>query len=283
MARRIPGFATPSVLLTEQDIQMRHGVYTQAYVQVRNSPQLQQALATATVEHAQATADILTSGARGSTLAKRVREAPPEVRALLGCVKAVGGRVPGTPSSLASLMSKSLSLWMGGGNYTMMINLNPADGTSRLAARLGEVEYACVGPNGAPDSRRPGVGQRWRLLCANPLASARFFIYFVRAFIRVFLGWDLEQHRQVDPNCPFGRVAGFFFKWEVTGKLILHTHGCIVQPDLQPARLRYLLEHDGVRFGDFLESVACQYLPDGYLLPGSDERPPNAPLDAVVS
>jgi hypothetical protein len=283
LGRNIPGFATPSLLLTEQDIQMRHAVHTQAFVQVRNTPQLQVALATANVEHARATAAILTSGARGGTLATRLREAAPEVRAMVGAVKAVSGRVDGTPSSYAGKMSRSLGIWMACGRSTMMLNLNPADGSSRLCAHIAGWEYACEGPNGAPDARRPGVGQRWRLLCANPTASSRFFAYFVRAFITVFLGWDFKQRRQVNRHCMFGRVAGFAFKWESTQRHILHTHGTIIQPDLQPERLRYLFENGGARFTAFLEAVACQFLPDGFLLPGCNERPPNVGLNAVVS
>jgi hypothetical protein len=64
-------------------------------------------------------------------------------------VKAVSGRVDGTPSSYAGKMSRSLGIWMACGRSTMMLNLNPADGSSRLCAHIAGWEYACEGPNGA--------------------------------------------------------------------------------------------------------------------------------------
>lgn len=43
----------------------------------------------------------------------------------------------------------------------------------------------------------------------------------------------------------FGRVTGYFFKFEVTSRGVLHAHGQISQPLLKPDTLKAMLSSDG--------------------------------------
>lgn len=57
--------------------------------------------------------------------------------------------------------------------------------------------------------------------------------------------------RSLTPEIPvaslsvFGRVTGYFFKFEVTSRGVLHAHGQVSQPLLKPGMLKAMLSSDG--------------------------------------
>lgn len=85
----------------------------------------------------------------------------------------------------------------------------------------------------------------------------------MHAFCAVFLGWPVGEHWQKDPDCLFGRVDAYFFKFETTGKGLLLAHGMISQRALCIRKLRAALE-DGTlqtHVTTFMRSFCCAEIP----------------------
>ena len=76
-----------------------------------------------------------------------------------------------------------------------MMNLNPAEIGSEWTFHLSgrPFKYDAFGqPKG-----RPGYGESYQIIASNFQASAKFLHAFFAAFTAVFLGWPMNEKKQV--------------------------------------------------------------------------------------
>jgi hypothetical protein len=125
--------------------------------------------------------------------------------------------------------------------YTTFVTTNPSPLASDVFFEMAGKPYS-FDPLGKPGPDRPKQLERWRTVASKPAKAAVFFHLFVEAFQEVLLGWPPGAQQQEGPNCFFGQVLGFFFKYETTGRGDLHMHMCLVQPLLQPGHLLSLAQ-----------------------------------------
>jgi hypothetical protein len=207
----------------------------------------------------------LQQGLRGSQRQQAHAQLSMESRQLADAYKCVGAKIRGTPASFSRLRSEMFALWHMFGPFTVSINLNPSDTHCWLALKLAGHEYKFdatgqpeTGPGGRPD-----IHAIWRAMAGNPTACAQFFHAFLAAFCATFLGWPLGEARQRPGRWLFGRVKAYAFKYETGGRGTLHTHGPIIQPQLQAAQLhQYLATPSGQQYiVAALDRMICQAFP----------------------
>lgn len=198
-----------------------------------------------------------------------------------------GNRITGSQMSFAKLRGSMGSLWNTFGAFTAFITNNPSPLTSDLFSAMVESPYS-FDDDGKPNGR-PTQLQRWHDVAKHPVMAARLFHIIVEAFQEVYLGWPPGEVKQQDPNCLFGQVLAFFYKYEVTGRGDLHAHQNITQPDLQPGKM---LEHVQTRSEDLqrvLETLMCRTvaaIPEDMVLDRNADPKPAAyrpKLDGSVS
>lgn len=188
---------------------------------------------------------------------------PGAARTLLNGVKAVAGRVIGTPQSFLNLRSKCLAMHTVFGHYTVAFNLCPSElgavWTFNLAGRPYTFD-ALGNPNG-----RPEIDQCRRIIAANPVACAQFFQAYITGFLDIFCGWQHDSDRQTNESCMFGKLHALYVKYECSGRGGLHCHGQALQPFLQTSRLQALFASDAADVQSALfslfEAVACAHFP----------------------
>lgn len=220
------------------DCIQRHSVNKNAWVQVQFRPDQQAAVSALSEQHVQAVLDAIASRKFGADLNNVLDGLPEGARTLYNGVKAVGGRVIGTPQSFLSLRSKVLAANTVFGAYTCQLNLSPSElgakWTFDLAGEAYEFDY-----EGRP-TNRPHLLQCKRIIAANPVACADFLMAYLRAFTEVFCGWPMGSDRQTNPNSLFGIIYAMYLKYESSQRGGLHAHGQTCQPFLQVCALVYI-------------------------------------------
>jgi Helitron helicase-like domain at N-terminus len=243
------------------NITQRHSVSKSAWIQFRCRPDQSASIGSLSEADVQSTLDAITNRAYGEGLNLILNALPPAARTLYNGLKAVGGRVIGTPQSFAALRSKVIAATNLHGSYTCQLNLSPAEIGSEWTFRLAGEDYN-IALDGRP-TNRPHVTQCKRIIAANPMACADFLMAYLRAFTEIFLGWPMDSDHQVDPDCFFGKIYAAYLKYESSQRGGLHAHGQIIQKFLQTEALQRLLR-EGVfteqLFG-FFEGLMCAYFP----------------------
>lgn len=213
------------------NILQRHSVNKNAWVQFQFRADQQAAVSALSEKHVQAVLNAIASRKFGADLNNVLDNLPEGARTLYNGVKAVGGRVVGTPQSFLSLRSKVLAANTVFGAYTCQINLSPSElgakWTFDLAGEAYQFDY-----DGRP-TNRPHIEQCQRIIAANPVACADFLMTYLRAFTDVFCGWPMGSDRQVNPDSLFGVIHAMYLKYESSQRGGLHAHGQMCQPFLQ--------------------------------------------------
>ena len=177
------------------NITQRHSVNKNAWIQFRFRPDQQAAISELSEKDVQAVLDAISSRSFGAELQQRLSALPPGARTLYNGVRAVGGRVVGTPQSFLSLRSKVLAANAVYGPYTCQLNLSPSELGAKWTFELAGEAYT-LDYDGRP-SDRPHLVQCKQLIAANPVACAEFLTMYLRAFAHVFCGWPVDSDRQV--------------------------------------------------------------------------------------
>lgn len=241
----------------------RQQVNVQAHVQFCLQPHKMAEISTLTNDQINQVVEVYASNAFGERLNTLMKDLPPAAWTLFNCIKAMGGRIIGTPQSFASLRSKVLAPQGIFGPYTCSINLCPSEAGFEWTFHLAGHEYKIDPDTGHPVDR-PNIAQCYRIIAENPVAAAEFLHAYMRAFCAVCLGWPMECDRQQDSNCLFGRICVAFLKYESSTRGGKHAHGQILQPALQAERLKKLftdtnrMEH---HLHAFMESVMTAFFP----------------------
>jgi hypothetical protein len=144
----------------------------------------------------------------------RVKPVTDEERAcyaLISDLDHVGGHVQGSITSKKFLRNEIWSLVSYVGAPSWFITFAPADSKHPLC-----LYYADTKETFSPDIR-PG-NECYRLIANNPVASARFFHFMVRMFIKHVLGVDQDH-----PGL-YGDTAAYYGTVEQQGRLTLHLH-----------------------------------------------------------
>ncbi|KXZ42273.1 hypothetical protein GPECTOR_170g188 [Gonium pectorale] len=252
----------PHFILDAFDIWQRHAVNSQAAVRLRLQPDIVRQLGAMDLHSLTQTVELLAAGLPGHELAERLLHAPPAVAHLVRAVRATSAQVIGSPASYGSLRSRCYGLWVPFGPPSLSFTLNPSAVHAEEAFRLAGYPYEFDPSTGDPIGR-PDAPSRWHIIASHPRSSAEFFLAFIRAFCDVFLGWPEGSPRQTNPNCIFGRIDAYFFKFEMNHRGELHAHGCIWQRGLRPRRLSVLVQDPSMRnyIFDFMEGVQSQCFP----------------------
>ena len=244
------------------NVTQRHSVNKNAWIQFRFRPDQQAAISALSEADVQTVLDAIASRSFGSDLSNTLGALPPGAWTLYNGVKAVGGRVVGTPQSFMSLRSKILSAPAVYGAYTCQLNLSPSELGAKWTFELAGEAYT-TDFDGYP-SGRPHVTQCKKLIAANPVACAEFLMTYLRAFVDVFCGWPMESDQQLEPNCMFGVIRAMYLKYESSQRGGLHAHGQVCQPFMQAEQLRRIMG-DGDVFKEqlfgFFEALMCAYFP----------------------
>ena len=239
----------------------RHSVNKNAWIQFQFRPDQQAAVTSLSQRDVQAVLDLISSNAFGANLTNGLNALPPGARILYNGVKAVGGRVLGTPQSFMSLRSKVMAGTSVFGAYTCHVNLNPSETSAKWTFELAGEKYE-HDIEGYP-STRPHIVDCKRIIAANPVACADFLMAYLRGFVEVFCGWPMDSDHQVNPDCLFGLIRLMYLKYESSQRRGLHAHGQLCQPVLQHERLKQimmdgtLLEH----LFNYFENIMCAYFP----------------------
>jgi hypothetical protein len=243
------------------NIIQRHSVSTSAFIQFRFRPDQTASINSLSEPDIQAVLNAITSQSFGEGLRHIMDTLPPAAWTLYNGLKAVGGRVIGSPQSFAALRSKVIACTNYYGPYTCQLNLSPAEIGSEWTFRLAGEEYK-IAMDGRP-SNRPHVTECKRIIAANPVACADFLMAYLRAFARVFLGWPMDSDRQENPDCPFGVMYSAYLKYESSQRGGLHAHGQILQKFLQTEALRRLIADENFteQLYGFFEGLMCAYFP----------------------
>lgn len=177
------------------NVTQRHSVYKNAWIQFRFRPDQQAAISELSEKDVQAVLDAISSQSFGAQLNTTMNALPPGAWTLYNGVRAVGGRVVGTPQSFLALRSKILAANALYGPYTCQLNLSPSELGAKWTFELAGESYT-HDYDGRP-TNRPHVVQCKQLIAANPVACADFLTAYLRAFVDVFCGWPMDSDRQV--------------------------------------------------------------------------------------
>ena len=243
------------------NINQRHSVSKSAWVQFRCRPDQCADIANLSEADVQSVLEAISKNEFGSTLKDRMDRHPPAAWTLYNGMKAVGGRVLGTPQSFQGLRSRVIACANFYGSYTCQMNLSPAEIGSEWTFRLAGHEYN-LGLDGRP-TNRPHTMECKRIIAANPVACADFLMSYLRAFTEIFLGWPMDSSFQTNPDCFFGPCFVAYLKYESSARGGLHAHGQAIQRILQTKNLQKLLEA-GIFQNElcgFFEGLMCAYFP----------------------
>lgn len=244
------------------NVTQRHLTNFHSRLQISLSDAQLEAIKNMTTAQVTATVTLLQKGLRGAQFKAAMDAAAPGVQALVTAMKTAGGRILGSPQSFLSLRSEVMSMWTTLNGFSIAINLNPSELNAPLALTLAGRTFS-VGSDGAPAEGSVDSASRWVTMCSNPVAAATYFQLFITAFSEVFMGWSLKEKKQVNPNCMFGVVTGFYFKYESTGRGSSHAHGSAIQPALAGRRLLKLFENESTtqQIFSFMEAFSSSCLP----------------------
>jgi hypothetical protein len=223
---------SPGLLADLFNVLQRHDVLTQAGVQLRLSPDMIQQINSLTADQYKRVMELATAHTSGPALAAALTSLPKGAKTLLSAMKTTGGRVTGSPQSFLALRSKIESLWNVFGPFTVMVNLCPFENNLTWVFQMAGKAYCFDARTGEPVNG-PTAAERAKVVKENPVACAQGFNHYIRAFFRVFLGWDLEKGKQVDSDCLFGHVLALAGRPETGGRGGLHLHAQAIQPLFQ--------------------------------------------------
>lgn len=266
LRRGYPFASSPAFTLTAFNVVQRHRVNTSAWVTTNNDNRvdLRTALAGASDADIRQAAELMSSGATGWHLSKRLAAASDVVKALVRSFKVTAGRVLGSPHAFASLRSRTIAMWHFSSQWTMSFTFNPSELNAPIMFELAGHKFTFdeQTPQGLPVGR-PTMSDRWRIVAQHCVANATYMRLFLDAVQTELFGWPAGAKRQANPNALFGRITSFFWKLESSGRGGIHAHGNISQPDLQPTRLKgYLCSPEfQQRLFDFIDGMASQVQP----------------------
>ena len=256
------------------DVLQRHNVNTQASVQLKLSPRMGSQLTKLTDGDLQLAISTLSKGMGSIAFYDGVKKLPHHLQVLLRGMRQAGARILGSPGSFLSFRSKviaSNAMW---GSRNLMMNLCISEQDAQWTFELAGKAYT-FNEKGKPEGR-PAIGERLRIIAANPVACAEFFVAYVAAFCEVFLGWPMESPCQVNANCFFGRVDDADLKYEASGRGGFHAHGQAILAYFEAANVQRILEEGGAvrqRLHEVMEGIMTQF---HVVVPHSLEEVPSA-------
>jgi len=223
------------------NVWQRHEVLTQSRVKFKLAPSMIDEIDNLSEEHVRKVMRIISDGLVGPAFGTAMEKLPPSARTLLSAMKQVGGKVIGTPGSFLTLRSKMQAAWNVFGPYTIMINLCPYENNLVWVFEMAGEPYTFDALTGMPVAMNgrqpPSTETRAKVIAENPSACAHAFEAYLSAFKEVFMGWDEKEGRQTNPDCLFGKVLAFTFKFETGGRGGLHAHGQAILPLFQAENL----------------------------------------------
>jgi len=232
------------------NVWQRHEVLTQSRVKFKLAPSMIDEIDNLSEEHVRKVMRIISDGLVGPAFGVAMEKLPPSARTLLSAMKQVGGKVIGTPGSFLTLRSKMQAAWNVFGPYTIMINLCPYENNMVWVFEMAGEAYTFDALTGKPvdmnGQKPPTAETRAKVIAENPAACAHAFEAYLSAFKKVFMGWDEKEGRQTNPDCLFGKVLAFTFKFETGGRGGLHAHGQAILPLFQAENLIALFKEGEV-------------------------------------
>ena len=147
------------------------------------------------------------------------------VKELYDSFKASSGRILGTDQSFLTLRSDLAALTQFKGAFTVFLNLNPSDMNSALMFELAGYKYTFDDSDiSGPPIGRPEAHEVRQIVARNAVAAADFFWTYIKCFVRLFLGWDVESKKKTGRGY-LGDVVAYYGKFE-TGRrgVIQRTH-----------------------------------------------------------
>jgi hypothetical protein len=255
LLRRVGGrFAKdPDFMFVAANMVARHDWQRRSRLIVRVHPWHRDALDRVTPADAQGVLDVILRRERYDSLTA-------SGRALYSSVHAVAARVPGMPCSKPRLKARLLAALRTLGPPGYMINFNPADIASPLVIGFGGEEFR-VDHTAASAT----LARRLAYIGKNPVAGARFFEAYMRAFERHFLRFNhttrtyATTRRAGDPRSAFGTVRAHHLSPETNTRGGLHLHGVIWVEEFSKTQLKHAVENEETRRAllAFLSSVSA--------------------------
>jgi hypothetical protein len=132
----------------------RHEVNTQAGVLIKGSPHVINQLNNLSQEDVTKALEVV--GKSGSSLERAKKELTSNAKVLLGLLRRLGSRIPGSPQAKLALRSKAMAAPIIFGSATVMANLCASEVAARWVFQMGspEAEYSFNIFTGEPDDKR---------------------------------------------------------------------------------------------------------------------------------
>ena len=242
------------LLLDIFNINTRHEVNAQSFVQLKINPESMQIISTMSEAEITLVKQLLLQNIRGIKLQRIIQEATRAVRTLYQTFYTVTSRVKGSPGRFRKMKSQLDSIWNVYGEWTCAFNVNPAPMTSQAFFKLAGASFEL-----------PNKTQRWILLAQNPVAAAQYFICFMDTFADVMLGWPKGAKKQRERGIA-GDMIAWGYKPECTERAVLHAHAVGVQTVMLARRFQCLVKNPDFQQNilAFMESVTQSWLPSPY-------------------
>jgi Helitron helicase-like domain at N-terminus/PIF1-like helicase len=166
----------------------------------------------------------------------------------------VTGHIPGSPAAKMIDRSSILSYFglFGLPHIFTTLNYSPLHSPIfQIFIGNKEIDLASRFP------KMPFPRDKAKLLAANPVAAADFFVFCMRMFFKHLLGYDMDSKES--KGGVLGHVLAHYGKAECTMRAVLHGHHCIwLLGGLNPSDVHHKLENDAgfsERFFAFWEQV----------------------------
>lgn len=159
------------------------------------------------------------------------------VMSLMKEVNLVTSSVPGSSSSRVNMRNQLRATMLEHGLPSFYLTVNPADVDNPIVSFLAgdEIDLDKLLPDDTPSSN-------WNqsvLVARNPCVASKFFNLYMKAFIKVLLGFDPKVRSYTDEGGVFGHVKAYYGCVEAQGRGSLHCHMVIwLEGALNPNEIR---------------------------------------------
>ena len=217
----------------------------------------------------EAVSDVLQQIEKGDPVVPRTDEEKRIVR-LMKEVNLVTSKVPGSSASRVVMRNEIRALTMTHGMPSFYVTINPADTHNPIVKLLAGAD---IDIDRMLEDEIPNYWEQSLLVSSNPAVAATFFNTYLKAFLRVVLGWS-DEGRDVDGGV-LGTVKAHYGCVEAQGRGSLHCHMLIwIEGALNPNEIREKVIQDrqwGLRLLEYLDDTITNVVPAD---PVPDEQGP---------
>ena len=184
-------------------------------------------------------------------------------------VNLVTARVPGSSAARVAMRNEIRALTTTHGVPSFYITINPADTLNPVVKFLSEGN---IDIDDMLENEVPNFWEQSLLVASNPAIGAKFFNLYLKAFLRIVLGYSDD-----DPNNDggvLGRVKAHYGCVEAQGRGSLHCHMLVwLEGALNPDEIRQRVMQDpdwGQKLLEYLDDTITNVVPAD---PIPDSRP----------